>query len=123
MSGIYVASKAKHGPIWLGYRQMGFNICSTWINEWQAGATKDYEDLWQRCSREAAEADVLVIYAEKGDNMKGALLEAGIAIGRGAVVLVVGGVEDLGSWIETSLARRFSTLHEAMLVAEPWGKR
>ena len=90
MGGIYVASKAKYAPNWLHYRAKGFEICSSWLDEYAPGATHDWSDLWQRAIREASKADVLVIYQSADDVMKGALVELGAALGANVPVFAIG---------------------------------
>jgi hypothetical protein len=88
--GIYIASKAKHGARWVSLREQGWPICSTWIDESGEGETQDVRDLWDRCVNESASADVLILYAEPGEVMKGGLVEMGAALARGVRVLYVG---------------------------------
>jgi len=91
MPGIYVASKAHRGAMWRKLRnQSRLPIVSTWIDESEAGATIDWADLWRRCVHEAATCTALVLYVEEGDALKGALVEAGAALGNGRPVFYVG---------------------------------
>lgn len=90
MSGIYIASKSKHGPRWRALRAQGYPICSSWIDECEEGATSDWVDLWTRCVSEAAGADVLIVYAEWGEILTGALVEVGAALACGVRVFTVG---------------------------------
>lgn len=63
MSGIYVASKAKHGPVWKSYRDEGlYPISASWLDECGEGETSDWADLWRRCIVEASECGCLVAY-------------------------------------------------------------
>ncbi len=88
--GIYMASKAVHGPRWRKLRDAGWPIISTWIDEAEAGRTADWADLWDRCAGEPARAVVTVLYAEPGEYLKGALAEVGAALSHGRKVIVVG---------------------------------
>lgn len=88
--GIYIASKSKHGPRWVTLRNRGWPICSTWIDESGEGQTSDWRDLWDRCVNEAASADVMIMYVEPGEVMKGGLVEMGAALARGVRVFYVG---------------------------------
>lgn len=79
--GIYVASKAvAHGPMWRARRAAGWPIISTWIDESDEGATLDWPDLWGCCLAEAARAEVLIVYREPGEVLKGAFIEIGVAL-------------------------------------------
>ena len=89
--GIYVASKAvAHGPMWRARRAAGWPIISTWIDESDEGATMDWPDLWGRCLAEAARAELLIVYREPGEALKGAFIEIGVALSAGIPVIAVG---------------------------------
>jgi hypothetical protein len=88
--GIYVASKVKHAEMWKGLRQAGEPIISTWIDEAGEGQTKDYGELAVRCLSEIGTATALIVYCESGELLKGALLEAGVALASGVPVYCVG---------------------------------
>ena len=87
---IYVSSKLVHAPMWQKLRQLGHNIISTWIDEAGEGETTDYSDLARRCINEAAEADVIILYCEPNETLKGALIEVGAALAAGKQVRLVG---------------------------------
>ena len=76
----YVASKTKHAAKWIALRTAGINIISTWIDEAGVGESKDMPDLCRRCILESLECDVMIVYAEEGDYLKGAFIEMGIAL-------------------------------------------
>lgn len=91
---IYVASKTYQAPAWRALRdKAGWPIISTWIDEAGPGETKCHIDLWRRCIDEAKSATGLILYAEDGDLLKGALLETGAALACGVPVAVVGPAE------------------------------
>lgn len=87
---IYTASKTKHAAIWRALRASGYAVVSTWIDEAGEGETADMSELAQRSIREAASADVTLLYCEPGDLLKGALIEAGAALAAGKEVRCVG---------------------------------
>jgi hypothetical protein len=95
---IYVASKAKHRQMWCRLRgELGpvrhFTINSSWIDVDDAVSelsSEEYVDLWMRCAEEVNAADVLVLYSEPGEELKGALIETGSAALAGKPVLVTG---------------------------------
>lgn len=91
---IYIASKTYQAPAWRALRdKAGWPIISTWIDEAGPGETKCHVDLWRRCIDEAKSATGLILYAEDGDLLKGALLEAGAALACNVPVAVVGPAE------------------------------
>ncbi len=87
---IYIASKTKHASRWQTARKEGANIISTWIDEAGPERIMNMEDLVTRCITEAVGCDILVLYCEPGEVLKGALLEAGAALGVGKKVYCVG---------------------------------
>lgn len=124
---IYVASRASiiaRAEMWRTLRDdEGWNITSTWIDEAGEGETADFTELWDRIMREIAAARKVVFFALPSDfPLKGAILEAGIALGMGKpVVVCLPGVElegrtyrPLGSWIKHRNVIRCDTLRDAM---------
>lgn len=88
---VYTASKTRHAPMWLRLRDVEhYPIVSSWIDEAGIGETSDWPDLWARCISEASSADVLLVYAEPGDVLKGAWVEVGAALASGKKVFGVG---------------------------------
>jgi len=112
MSGIYVASKTKHGSRWRRCRIAGAPIISTWIDESDPGETVDWPDLWRRCVKEASECDTLILYLQPGEALKGALVEVGCALSHGKPVLYVG-PDDTYSVLKHTLVTRCTNLREA----------
>jgi len=101
--------------MWRRFRSKGIEITSSWIDEDGEGETGSFVDLWDRIAREIAAADVLILYAQLSDfPLKGALIEAGIALGMGKRVIVClpdAGVlprsfRPVGSWIAHPLVMR-----------------
>jgi hypothetical protein len=108
---IYAASRAsipERPQMWRNLRDHGgYKIISSWIDEAGEGETASFADLWTRVDREIDYCTRLVLYVEPGDfPLKGALIEVGMALGRGKPVYVVApGVvvepnyRPLGSWL------------------------
>lgn len=111
LPGIYVASRAsspERPAMWRALRDAGWHITSSWIDEAGEGQTASFTELWGRIEREIRGSLGLIVYAEPEDfPLKGAYLEAGIAIGAGLPVAVVMPKVELearsdrpmGSWI------------------------
>lgn len=89
--GIYIASKTKHAARWRYLRdKVGEPIISTWIDEADVGEINDLADLWRRCILEASTAEVLILYREPDDVLKGGWVELGAALASGVTVFAVG---------------------------------
>ena len=126
---IYVASRASvpaRSAMWRDLRSDGWKIASTWIDEAGEGETADYTELWTRIFAEIAAAEKLVLYAESRDfPLKGAILEAGIALGMGKPVIVcLPGVQlegrtmrPIGSWLAHPNVSRCDSILDAMDLA------
>lgn len=123
---IYVASRASipaRSAMWRELRSQGWQIESSWIDEAGEGETPDFTELWDRIMREIRVSRKVVLYAEQDDfPLKGAILEAGIALGMGKpVICCLPGVKlegrtfrPLGSWIKHRNVIRCDWLPDAM---------
>lgn len=90
-TGIYVASKSRHGATWRELHGAGAPLVSSWIHESGPGESACLKDLWRRCIAEASSCEALVLYRSEGDeDMVGALMEAGAALAHGRPVIAVG---------------------------------
>ena len=98
---VYVASRTRHAAKWRALRDSGLRVISTWIDEAGAGETSDWPDLWRRCLGEAVKADVFLLYAEAGDVLRGALIEAGARLAWGGSVYYCGPDEAIGSLVQS----------------------
>lgn len=126
MNQIYVASRAsvpERGAMWREFRANGVAITSSWIDEDGEGQTQSMAELWERITEEIRRADRLVLYAEAGDfPLKGAFIEAGIALGMGKSVTVClpnvsldpRNCRPIGSWIMHPLVTRCDDVRMAV---------
>lgn len=87
---IYTASRTVHAPRWLALRDRGVRINATWIDEAGEGQSVDFSALAVRSLSEASSADILLLYCEGGERLKGALVEVGAALAAGKEVRCVG---------------------------------
>jgi hypothetical protein len=103
--------------------ELGFDINSSWVDLALAGAAPDFAELWSNILAEIADCDCLVLYVEADDfPLKGAFVEAGVALGlRKPVRIVARGValdqldfKPIGSWAKHPLVSFHSDLETAM---------
>ncbi len=114
--GIYIASKTRHAARWRFLRdQVGEPIISTWIDEAGAGESADLADLWRRCILEASTAEVLILYRESDDVLKGGWVELGAALASGVTVFAVG-IEEF-TIAHDKRIRHFPSMKEAIAAA------
>lgn len=92
---IYTASKTTHAHRWKALREQGFKITATWIDEAGEGESVNYIELADRCIREVKDSDVVLLYCEEGELLKGALIEVGAALAMGKPVACVGDCQSL----------------------------
>lgn len=123
---VYVASRAsvpERSALWRKMRdEEGYLITSTWINEAGDGDTADFGELWERIAKEIQRSSSLLLYAEPDDfPLKGALIEAGMALGMDKRVIVClpnvdvqpRSCRPIGSWINHPLVTRCDDLCDA----------
>lgn len=117
MTTVYTASKMRHAWMWQQLRAGGLNVISTWIDEAMDKESPSLPDLWERCVREASEADCTLVYADHSEApevMKGALVEVGAALASGKTAYAVGVSESDGSWVNHPLVVQCRDLDHAL---------
>jgi hypothetical protein len=92
MKKFYVASKAKHGPMWLDWRAKGVPITARWIDKWNGGRfTKEQQTQhWNDICDDIKACDALILYSLEGEVQKGSLGEWGMAFCLGKELYYVG---------------------------------
>lgn len=96
---IYIASKTKYANRWLRLRARGWPITCSWLTRFESYDYAHLPDVAEQCVREASESDALILYAEPGDELRGAFMEAGAALASGVLVYLV----NEGRWNEADL--------------------
>lgn len=103
MLRVYTASKLKHAPMWR-------SLCATtpymqaharWLKHSAMGTpdTPDHAaEFWLQDEQDVRDADAVLVLAEGDDHLRGALVEAGMAIAYDVPVIVVGKHADYGTW-------------------------
>ena len=111
---IYTASKTAHAEKWRTLRRE-HQVTASWIDAVGKGHTIDYPELAARCIKDIAKADILLLYCEPGELLKGALVEAGIALAFGKEIRCVGECASLSRvFSQHPLWRQFATVKQAL---------
>jgi nucleoside 2-deoxyribosyltransferase len=102
------ARYAKH------YHQLHFH--ARWYKQVENSAQETPENaakFWVEDDEDVTSADAVLVYGEGDDHLRGALVEAGMALARKIPVLIVGDYE-YGTWIYHPDVLRFETLDDAI---------
>jgi nucleoside 2-deoxyribosyltransferase len=119
MLRVYTASKINTGKLWrqlhTDWPEVYFH--ARWLKHNVLG-TEDTNDnaskFWQEDVEDIKTSDYLIIYAvSRDEHLRGALVEAGIALGEGIPVIVVGEHKDYGTWQYHPLCKKVSSLEAA----------
>jgi hypothetical protein len=102
---VYLATKIKHAAKFRELREEwgteGVRIISRWLDQAiheDVATPEEFSIFWRVDVEDVEISDALVIYGEAGDELRGALVEAGVAIAKGLLVIVVGDSPSFGSW-------------------------
>jgi hypothetical protein len=131
---VYGASVVGHAGLWKdrrrAWRAQGIQITSTWIDAHDLGNEHRLTPLflagqWIQNYQDLLHAKAVIVYAEKGDVLRGALVEAGIAMGMHKAVVLVCDHDhpSFGSWQYHPLVHYCKTLDMALHVLRTWSGR
>lgn len=103
MIRVYTASKLRHAAMWrqLCAETKHVQFHARWLKHNVIGTPDDAvnaSEFWLQDEQDVRDADAMLVYAEDGEHLRGALVEAGIAIACGIIVFVVGNHPDFGTW-------------------------
>jgi nucleoside 2-deoxyribosyltransferase len=114
---IYFASLIKHAKVGK-YLSAEWNEFE-WTARWPHLTGKVQSEMpfakvfWEMDAADIRKAEIVLVYAESGDNLRGTLVEAGIALGQGKSVIVIGDNQSYGSWQYHPLVHRADDLTAA----------
>lgn len=122
---VYTASKLKEGPRWVQLARdwPEIDIVARWPfshvsvdgePSWPGDCAAHGSIFWQHDHDDVARADVILAFAEKDEDvLRGALVEAGMAIALKKIVIVVGANPSYGTWQFHPSVKRVATLEDA----------
>ncbi len=116
---VYTASKLDHADLWLHLvdEWPEIEFTARWPVDYLANFYKDAgidgRQFWIIDEEDVRAADFVMVYGEPQDVLRGALVEAGMAIGLGRRVIVVGDNPFYGTWQYHPLVTRVESLEVA----------
>lgn len=116
---IYIASKLHHAPMLRNlrdaWREDGLIINSRWLDQAQHEATAtpdDFKIFWHTDHIDITECNALVLYTTPDDELRGALVEVGMALALAKPVVLAGDNRAFGSWqYHASIVRATGLIH------------
>lgn len=115
---VYFASKRHHADMLRALRPDGFHFNGRWLEtaNLAINATKPASHWLEENFSDIKDADFVVVYAEKGEVLKTALVEVGWAIAWGRPVIVIGHHESYEPWCRNKARVSYAaTLEDALL--------
>lgn len=123
---VYIASKLSHAAKLIDFKREdipGALVTSRWLHMVsfeQTAKPADFTWCWMIDENDVRDCDVLLIYGEPDDELRGALIEVGMAIALRKVVLVVGDCPSFGTWQYHPQVVRLDILQQAANVIREW---
>lgn len=117
---VYIASKMHHAPKWReAYSREDIHVVSRWpfLETQVDDRPSNCRKFWQDDFTDVQSCAVLILFAEEGENLRGALVEVGIALALGKFVIVIGEHHDHGTWWHHPLVRRVDDFEKAVGLA------
>jgi hypothetical protein len=119
MKTVYLASKLAHQAMWQQIRasRPALEIVSHWIdNDCEEESAPGNEDMlrteWFKNDLDVKRADYVLVYAQRDEPLRGALVEVGMGIAYGAAICVVGVTN--GTWWHHPQCQRFRSIDDAL---------
>lgn len=122
MIKVYIAGKLDYAEQFRNYRRdwkpNGIDLHARWFDQAiieQSGPVtpEDMHIFWLVDEEDVKQADALILYGRPEDKLRGALVEAGIAIAMGKLVIVVGESPDYGTWQYHPMVTRAASFEHA----------
>ncbi len=123
MIKVYIASKLSNAEQFRAYRTTwtkdGINLHARWFDQAMLEHSEhslsphDFHIFWLVDEEDVKVADAVIVCGYSTDKLRGALIEAGIAIAMGKLVIVIGDHPDYGTWQHHPVVVRANTFEEA----------
>jgi hypothetical protein len=123
MIKVYIASKLAYAERFrimrMQWKREGIDLHARWHDQAQheeSATPEDFHIFWLVDEEDVKRSNAVIVYAEPQDKLRGALIEAGIAIGAGILTILVGDSPDFGTWQHHPCVLRAATLEYAKLL-------
>lgn len=121
MIRVYTASKLHHADKWrqLCASNTSVQCHARWLKHIAMGTPDTAEhaaEFWLQDEQDVCDADAVLVFAEGDDRIRGALVEAGMAIAYDIPVIVVGEHQDYGTWQYHPGVTRAADLDDALRI-------
>lgn len=121
---VYIAGKTRHAAFFAEVIQkmlpLGVTCTSRWIDHILNGQSETPENarrFWVEDEEDVRAADYTIVWATEGDTLRGALIEAGMAIAFGKKVIIIDRFGDNGgTWQYHPSVTRCNRLSDAFLI-------
>ena len=128
MIKVYIASKLSYAFMFQGlreeWRRRGIDLHARWFDQASLEhvehklTTHDFHVFWLVDEEDVRQSDAVILYAETGDKLRGALVEVGMAIALGKLVIVIGDHPDYGTWQHHPVVTRADSLDHAFTMLQ-----
>lgn len=120
MIKVYIASKLSYADRFRKYREQwkadGIDLHARWFDQAiheDAASDEDFRIFWLVDEEDVKTSQAVIVYGEYADKLRGALVEAGIAIAHRILVIVIGDCPDYGTWQYHPMVVRAGTFEHA----------
>ncbi len=123
MIKVYIASKLHYAPMFQKlrdeWRAEGIDLHARWHDQAaleHANHTltpEDFHIFWLVDEEDVKQSDAVILYGESNDKLRGALVEAGMAVGAGILTILVGECPDFGTWQYHPIVARANSFDHA----------
>lgn len=123
MIKVYIASKLQYAEQFQGYREAwkaeGIDLHARWHDQAALEhldhelTPEDFHIFWLVDEEDVKQSDAVIVYGCECDKLRGALIEAGIAIGQGILTILVGECPDFGTWQHHPMVARADSFEHA----------
>ena len=128
MIKVYIASKLSYAKRFRDLREIwgmrGVDLHARWFDQAELEHVNheltphDFHVFWLVDEEDVRQSDAVILYAENGDRLRGALVEVGMAIALGKLVIVIGDHPDYGTWQHHPVVTRADSLDHAFTMLE-----